>query len=282
MMSLHSGFSSIDKIFNKAQTAKYYMSIRLETDGLFISVYDPDSQKYVAIESSLHATSSELYNYISKHEWIRNRFSKIIVILPSKHYTIVPDALYKVDNVADYYSFVHELKAGYEIRTVDISEINAKLVYAVDSNYIDISKEFFSVSFIIPQPGAFLLYVLPRFKNTRSSMIFMNLHNDNFDLLVLEDGKMMRFFNNFMSKADEDIVYYLLFVIDQLALNPESVKVVLSGVTEDKSSLIRLLKKYIRFVEIIQHDSNLDSSYILNEVDKHKYLDILNPMLCEL
>lgn len=281
MMSLQKGFNFIDKIFNKAQTVKYYMSIRLETDGLFVSVYDPVVQKYIALEKSLHGTSSELYSYISKHEWIGNPFAKKVIVFPSKQYTLVPRVLLKRDSIIDYLKFVHEIKPGFEVLSLEQDESDSTLIYSVDRNYIDIADEFFSGSKIIPQPGAFMRLVLPKYKNSRSSMIFINLYNEDFDILVLEEGKM-RFFNNFISKSYEDLVYYLVFVIDQLSLNPESAKVLLSGNIEDKSSLMRLLKKYVRFVEIMKYDSNLDNSYALNEVEKHKYLDILNPMLCEL
>jgi len=91
----------------------------------------------------------------------------------------------------------------------------------------------------------------------------------------------MKFCNNYTFKAPEDLVYYTLFVMDQLSLNPEKAEVTMSGKISIKSEVVKLLRKYIRFVNVLKFDGDTSLSYALSEVEPHRFIDLLNPALCE-
>lgn len=280
MTGLRSGVLYFDRIFDKARSEKYFLSIRFEPDGLFYAVFDTEIQKYIALESSLQYGTAELYDFIGKHEFLRKSFSKIVCIIPSSQYTLVPNALYNPDKKEEYLSFIFDVHQGNQIHTSDLASEDAKLIYATPLAYDQIAEDFFPSAMLLPRTAAFINYILPRFRNVPSSLIFMNLYRDEFDLLVLENGKM-KFCNNYSFKAPEDLVYYTLFVMDQLSLNPEKAEVSMSGKISIKSDLVKLLRKYIRFVNVLKFDGNTSLSYALSEVEPHRFIDLLNPALCE-
>lgn len=280
MAGLRSGVLCFDRIFDKACSEKYFLSIRLEPDGFFYAVFDTEIQKYIGMESSLQSGTAELYDFISKHEILRKKFCKTVCIVPSNQYTLVPNALYAPKKKEEYLSFIFNVHPGSQISTSDVTSEDAKLIYATSMAYNQIAQDFFPSAVILSRAAALINYVLPRFRNRPSSLMFINLYRDEFDLLVLENGKMI-FCNNYTYKAPEDLVYYTLFVMDQLSINPEKAEVNMSGNISIKSDLLKLLRKYIRFVSILKYDGGSQLSYAFSEVEPHRFIDLLNPALCE-
>lgn len=280
MTSLRSGISYFDRNFSQSNTANYCLSIRLEPDGLLFSVYDTINQQYIAFETTLHGGIAELYSFIADHKWLKDDFSKVTVIFPGSIYTIIPNVLYNPSNEEEYFSFSHQLPSGYLISSTILTQTDARIIYATNSAWLQIINDFFPTSIRLPQSACFINFILPRFRNSTNTTLFLNLYNEDFDLLVLEQGKL-KLCNNYVYKSAEDVAYYTLFVMDQLSLNPETIVLNLSGKVDGKSPLLRLLRKYIRFVNILNYNEGLKLSYALSEVNPHMFTDILNPMLCE-
>lgn len=281
MTGLRTTVSCFDRIFEKASSEKYNLSIRLQPDGLLFSVHDPINQKYIGFESVILAGAPEIYEFIGKSELLTRGFRKTVCITPASKYTIVPGALFVADKSSEYFSFVYPLENGEELNSTKLFFDEAELIYATDMAYLQIIRDYFPHSIALPGVASFVNYILPRYRNTRSSAIFLNLYSDNFDLLLLNDGRML-FCNNFKFKTAEDLVYYTIFVIDQLKVNPEKVELKLSGNIPSQSELLKLLRKYIKTVDLLNDESDVQLSYALNELDRYRFIDLLNPRLCEL
>jgi uncharacterized alpha/beta hydrolase family protein len=79
----------------------------------------------------------------------------------------------------------------------------------------------------------------------------------------------------------------LLFTLEQLNLNPLTVKVVVAGQIETEGNLISSIKKYIKFVNFFSNTTSVFTSANAHqsELDKlppHYYFSVLNQHLCEL
>lgn len=280
MTGLRTTVSCFDRIFEKASSEKYNLSIRLQLDGLLFSVYDPIILKYIGFESVMLAGASEIYDFVGKNELLIRKFQKTVIITPASKYTIVPGALFAADKSSEYFSFVHQLDNGEELNSTKLFFDEAVLIYASDLAYNQIIKDYFPHSAALPGVAAFVDFILPRYRNIRSSAMFLNIYSDNFDLLLLNDGNMI-FCNNFNFKTIEDLVYYTIFVIDQLKVNPEKVELKLSGNIGTNTELLKLLRKYIKTVDLLNYEPDAQMSYALNELDRYRYIDLFNPRLCE-
>ncbi len=281
MSGLRSSVSYFDRIFDKASSEKYLLSIRFHPDGLFFSVFDADSQKYIGFQSEILAGVTDIYKYLSTDGLLRNSFQKSVVIIPTSKYTIVPGSLYIPEMISEYFSFVHQLPVHDELRACDLITDDAKVVYSSNIAWFQLIEEFFPSATVLPGITAHANYCLPKFKGSRKSVMLLNLYDDNFDMVLLEEGKL-KFCNNFNFKSAEDIIYYTIFVIDQLKVNAEKVEIKLSGNIQEKSNLIKLLRKYIRTVDVLDYHNNIQLSYALSEVEIFRYFDLFNPRLCEL
>jgi hypothetical protein len=113
----------------------------------------------------------------------------------------------------------------------------------------------------------------------RNDHIFVHLRENNFDLLVF-DRKQLRYCNSFLIKAPEDLVYYLVFVMEQLDLNPEESEVTLIGAIDRGSPGYGLLSKYIRNLDFSPRNDSYSYSYVFDDLPGHYYFPLLNLGLC--
>ena len=122
------------------------------------------------------------------------------------------------------------------------------------------------------------LYV--NYKNVMGEgRIFLNVRDGEFDLMIFR-GKQLNYCNSFPFRSPEDMVYYLIFVMEQMNLNPEAVPLVLLGDTERKSSVYDLLYRYIRTIEFAARNETFNYSYLLDDLPGHSFYTLFNSEQC--
>jgi len=86
----------------------------------------------------------------------------------------------------------------------------------------------------------------------------------------------MLFYNSFNYHSAEDFIYYLLFVCEQLHLNPETIEVVLLGEIEKNSTVYSLTQKYIRTIIFGERTDGAQYSYQLQTIPSNYYFTLFN------
>ena len=123
--------------------------------------------------------------------------------------------------------------------------------------------------------------LLINFKNkTRNNSLFVQLHKDYFELVYLKNGKLF-FHNSFKFKTKEDFIYFLLAAIDQLNLNPETVKLNLLGDFSKSSIFYEMVYQYIRHIEFVEKNEIFNYSYLLDKIAHHQFHTLFNVLQCE-
>lgn len=283
-----------DRLFDQALTSQYSLSIRFEPDGLSFSVYSHLVSRYIVLESVIlnkastsaenvqvkHDISEQLNGFLIKHPWLLNQFRHTVLIQNSLIYTLVPHALYDPLKKAEYLKFVFKTGDSVVFRDHFLNSAEAWVVYALPESLGIIPDQHFAGSRVMHHAGAMIETLLPRYRhNEIQNPVFVNIRKGSFDIIVLKEGKL-RYCNSFSWKVNEDLVYYLIFVLDQLALNPENVPVMLMGIVEQTSSLYELLQRYVRQIDFMRTAEVSKSGIPLSDSNEYKFFDILNPGLC--
>lgn len=287
--------SSYDRLFDQAQTRQYNLSIRLNPDGLSFSVYSIPHKKYIALESfrfpetfqtpggSLATTVylDQIAKTIDEKPWMAAEFKNRIIIYNTRIYTLVPEPLYKVENQADYLRFVHKINEDDLILSSKFHALDTRVVFGINKNIYREINAWFNNPGLIHHAAALTESILPRFKHTDSeNPVFLNISSKFIDIIVLRNNTL-NFMNTFEWKAPTDIAYFLLFVIDQLSLNPGKINVYLSGEIDENDDNYQLLSRYIRNIGFLSHKESYTKGYAIELLATHKYYELLNPALCE-
>jgi hypothetical protein len=117
--------------------------------------------------------------------------------------------------------------------------------------------------------------VLNAEKNAEKPKMYVNVDNENFDIVVVENGSL-KFYNSFEYKTKEDFIYYILFTSEQLKLNPETLELIFTGNIDSKDELYVIAYKYVRFVFFSKRLDNYKFSDQAQPENNHSQFVILN------
>jgi hypothetical protein len=277
--------SLVDESFDPKQLADFQLVLQLGSDGLLASIFDKEKNKYIAFEyysfQQVYNTEllSELFDIALKEsKFLSQRYKAVSCSMVSSLATIVPTALYEDDRKKIYLKFNTSLQGDELVMVDDIRNLDAKNVFALpfsikaklDSMYAKVTYHHFSSGLIET--------LLSQNKNETKKKLFVHVQASHFEAVVIE-GKKLAFYNTFNYHSAEDFIYYLLFVCEQLHLNPESIETVLIGEIERSSAIFTLAQKYIRNLKFGERTDNSGYSYQLQSFPKHYYFSLFNSYL---
>ena len=106
------------------------------------------------------------------------------------------------------------------------------------------------------------------------------MRQNEIDIAVTE-GKKLILLNSFLKNNNEDILYFTLFVCEQLGIDLEKTQFILTGEVEAESALFKLLFTYIRKINFADRNKTLSFSNKFNIVPPHFYHTLFSLALCE-
>lgn len=282
-------FNAYDESLNKAHSKSYRLSIQLSLDGFSFTLFNTLNSKFISLESSEFSASDQPSEFliafdemVRKHAWLTEEFAEVDIIFESFGSTLIPSALYNPNDKGVLAKFNFEVSEQMEIRADKLINCDAYLLYSVPKTLVKILNKLFP-SYSLHSHAAVLIEVLMILnKNqTTGKQIFVNVRNTNVDIVIVE-GKQLLFYNAFPYHSKQDFIYYIIFVIEQLNLNPEDIELRFSGKIDKKSTLFDMAWKYIRNIQFQELPSAYRYSYVFNDIPPHYYFVLLNSGVCEL
>ena len=195
-----------------------------------------------------------------------NRLDSIFLVYYNAKSILVPSVLFNKKNLMDYVKY-NSIVSGDNLFSYDnVLNKSIKNAYVSSSeinNYI--FKKFGSFEYF--HYTTLLIDEFEKYVNSDFNFnFFLNIIDKKLDLICFEKSSFI-FYNSFDFFNDEDVLFYTLFCLKQLKIDPEKVFMSCSGKINLKSSLYLLLYKYIRNIKIIDLQED-ESNNILFSVKK--------------
>ena len=258
------------------------MSIQISLSGLSFSILNRSTNsiellKHVHLEKK--ATPFELLNnlkvIIESNSDFEQDFDSVICIYQNELACLVPEALFDEKNVADYLKFNAKiLKTDY----ISFDKLITNESMNVYVPLVNINNYIFDTfgSFDFKHASTVLIEtVLQLNSKVEHDIMHINVNTSTFEIIYIQEKKLT-FYNTFEFTTKEDFIYYILFSVEQLQLNPETIKVVLSGGVNKEDDLFNIVYKYIRFVEFAQKGPNYNIEIEGEQNFDHNDFIILN------
>ncbi|WP_236027448.1 DUF3822 family protein [Gelidibacter pelagius] len=258
------------------------LSIQISLSGLsFCILNSSDSEveylKRTDFNSKLtpEAVLEKLQGIVSNEPLLSQHFDSILVLFQNELSNFVPEEFFEEQNAADY------LKFSSKILTTDF--ISHDKIEAIDSinvfvPYININNYLFDLYGEFEYKHAstiFLEQILKNEEDSHDDKIYINVEPLHFEMVVMKKGQF-QLYNTFEYFTKEDFIYFILFSIEQLKLNTETVIIKLTGNIVKDDELYQMLYTYIRYVEFDGPSKN----YTYNNTDetslRHQHTLILN------
>lgn len=275
----------LDEAFDKTGTSGYQLIVQIGLDGVQLAVKEIRKNKFIALENYQFKDVfsfdivTDLWDMLAlESKLILPKYKQVTCIVVNNHSTIVPAPLFDAGKKTAYLQFNSSIEESDWIGVDDIKNLDAKNIFAIplvlkeklDSQFSGLTYHHCST--------VLLESLLVQNKNQASKKFIVHIHHSRFEAIVLE-GKKLVFYNTFQFLTPEDFIYYLLFIYEQLQMNPETQEAVFIGDVEKNSELFNWALRYIRTVKMGERTDTADYSYQLQTLPRHSFFTLFNSYL---
>lgn len=204
-----------------------------------------------------------------EHPELTKMYDDVVVLHDNNLNTFVPTALFDEQFLGSYLQYNTKVFETdfFTFDAMPNQEMNNVYVpYANINNYLLDQFESFdyrhSTSILVSK-------LLERSKNVEEKQVFVHFGKDKFEIVVVQNQKLI-LFNSFEFATEADFIYYLLFTAEQLNLNPEHFKLHLLGNISEESTLFKMAYKYVRHVALMDV-SDLQKNNSFSTADNLKH-----------
>jgi hypothetical protein len=274
--------------YNKAgdANAQASLSLLIGKASLMYAVFNAD---FSALSELVHVTQKQEATGPLQDEgdWLRRmldnfqlrsrKFAKVFCAVQGRNFVLLPEAYVPEDGLRPVLRFSSgqaEVRntLSHHLAGVQFSfEPQPLLVSEVERNWNNAA---------LRHSGAVNISLLLQHRSLASADILLVLGDGVMELCARRNNELL-FYNQFDVQGDEDVLYYLLFMLDQFQLDPAVVRLAVCAQKEADDALLIAMKKHIRHVQL-PADGTVKMGGELSRIPAHYYFPLLNQHLCEL
>ncbi len=274
--------SFIDEAFNPAYTSGFQLILQISIDNILITVNDKTKNRFIAFENytfqnvyNFDGVSEVLVTLIKDSKLINHKYKYVVCVIVNNLSTLVPNALFEDERKKMYLKFNASLQGDEMVLVNDLKSMDAKNIFGLHLSIKSKLDYLFRNIRYHHASSALIDTLMLQNKNQAGKKLFVHVQQSHFEAIVI-DGKNLLFYNTFNYNSAEDFVYYLLFVCEQLQLNPETIEVVLLGEIERNSTIYSLTQKYVRKLKFGERSDEAQFSYQLQILPQHYHFTLFN------
>ena len=277
----------IDKSFDPEQSNLCHLSIQICLDGFSFAILDIPKGKYTVLKSInfflkrprlLYMHVREL---VSKDELLGLKYKSIEITYATEKFTLVPQAFFHHGYSEKYFGFNQETEKGYTIDKTLFSKAEAWCIFTIPENLKDYLALTFPKSTIRHNLFPLIERSLKENKNfPERKQVHLNFFKSSFELIVISGTKLL-LCNQFNYSGENDVLYYVLYVFDQLKLSPDTTELILHGQLPPADSTYQSLKRYVRKSIFANSTSLYNYSYAFDQLPGHYFTSLLDLYKCE-
>ena len=260
-----------------------HLSIQLSLDGFSFCVID---KSYNLVQELVHHEFKEkagtpenllarIEEIFKREELLKYKYGSVNVSHVNELSALVPKSLFDENNLKSYIRYSSKT---YENDYVVYDEVE-------DHDMINVYIPFVNVNnFLLDQFGSFeykhfsttlLSNLLNTYKFSEHPHLFVHLEKSRMYLVAISNSKL-QLYNSFSFSTQEDFIYYILFVLEQLSMDPETVELVLSGQIDIDSPLYKIAYTYVRKISLIENRFKYDFAKGVDEGSKRRHMTLIH------
>jgi hypothetical protein len=259
------------------------LSLLLGDETIQFAVFSNNFKEVNEIGEETLETQSSGYvdavmRFVQNHRFNYVKFVKVNILLLNKDFTLLPKSYASVSDTNSAAIFA----IGANNETTILSHVvnDIKFFYCLRHELLNyLEKTFTNCS--IRHSGAVALNLLFNNHSLLNTDVFLNIGKGSVEMAA-RNAKTILFYNVFDFETNEDILYYLLFIMEQNGLNPSSVRLRIAAQKPADDEIIKTLKRYVREVDLCVHDKSIQLTGELLRQPSHYFFPLLNQHLCEL
>lgn len=273
-----------DETLDINSTENYELSIQVSPDGLSFCLLDSIRNKFVLIrsfgaEDNKYFNADMISELLLKDDFLTKHYKRVHCVIPSQKFTLVPSPLFDPGKKDEYFTFNHNLEEGNIVSADKTNDPDAFLVYSMSRAI----SELINCTYPGVYPHHHIKLLLDHTSSIRKSIngnyLHVHVERDFFNLIVF-DNNVLKFCNSFVYRNISDILYYVLNAFKNLGIKQEET-IYFSGLTEKYDDLSSSFSLYVRNIKFSKPSGNFTFSYVFNDTELHRFINMFTVVDCE-
>jgi len=247
------------------------LSIQVSLNGLSFCIVDTIANTIKRFkrlnfgkELSPYETLKELKQLFRDSQVSDYSFTEVVVIHRNNLFNLVPKPLFDKAELANYLKFNVKILANDLVEYDEIDSYDLVNVYVPFVNINNYIYDLFGEFEFMHHGTIMVQSLLNSHSNGNEPICYVHVADKQMDITVLTQ-KQLLFFNSFQFITKEDFIYYLLFTLEQLKLNTETIKLRLFGSVDMGDELYNIAYEYIQHISLFIPPSDI---YSTEELEK--------------
>jgi hypothetical protein len=273
-------FALFNDTFSIVKTNTYHLNILLKPSGISYTILDSVRRKCVAVKNFTFQGVFDTNDYLdrikdffSKDTFLGKTYKSIDFVFSSRKSTIIPLELFDKKMLKSYFTFIHPLDEFEEIHFNKLNKIDAVNVFSIPSEITTLMVNHYPELRFYHQASTFIDNMLTK-SETVGYVIGVMVYAKYIDVVVCNKGKLL-LYNNFNYQNENDFVYHISNIYQQLRISDAKTNLFLSGDIEKDSPKYKLLTKYIRNTWFLKISESLNIKFLFKEIPEHYLTNLL-------
>lgn len=284
--------NKVDPQFDATLGLQYRLSILLGQNGFSFLVTHVSTKKILVIESYRSSQSenhhsergwpssgNDYYNQLNKSELSHLSYQKVDIAVASHKITLAPHNFIHGHEFA-VMSAAHSVHENEEILTELLFDSGPVIAIAIPKYIREYCRTLFPGAVMRVAPAVFVKGVFRKHSDLIVRQIFLNVFNGYFEMCVIQGSRLL-YLNAFRYSAPSDVLYFVIFVLEQLGFVPSEENITLMGDISDSEIVFNQLKMYCASLRYAKHPDGVEYSETFADIHIHNYFTLLNIPLCE-
>lgn len=273
-----------DETLDINSTENYELALQVSPDELSFCLLDTIRNKFVLIrsfkpEDNKYFNIDALRDLINNDDFLTKNYKKVSIVIPSAKFTIVPAPLFDPGKKEEYYTFNHLKGEADLIFANKLTDPDAFIVFAIDRHLYEMVNTFFRGANPVHHLKPLFNQISHIRKSIHENYIHVHVERDYFNLIIFGSNQL-RFCNTYNYRNISDILYFVLSAFKKLDIKQEET-VYFSGLTEKYDDISSNFSIYIRNIKFAEPVGNFTFSYVFNDTELHKFLNLFTIVNCE-
>ncbi|MBC8265768.1 MAG: DUF3822 family protein [Flavobacteriales bacterium] len=267
---------------NNLLTEKCHLSVEVGLNNLSFCLFDTLSFTYVLLKefefnaNGISKSCKIIKDIIASESLLQKEFYSSSLALNHFPSTLVPIPFYKEEKNKEILKFNHEVYE--EILSDKMQQMEAINIYSIPRELLTLIHEYFPNTQIKCNSSILIEQLLLQNKSNEEK-VYTLVKNNILEICILKQDRL-QLHNSFLISTKEDILYYLLFALEQMGMSGEKIELILIDDILKSDEKYNLLYEYVRDISFVNRSEKLNFSKELDSIKSHQYFCLFSQLLC--
>ncbi|MGA0555170.1 DUF3822 family protein [Larkinella sp. VNQ87] len=275
-----------EESFDPSTTDSFQLCLEMSKERFRFCVVEPAERRCIWLEDYTFPTLltenpliPSLRTIYQNHPVLQSSYWKMIhVSVNSSSFTLIPSALFRKEYAAQYLQLMrgNPLSASEHALAYTHRNEEFQAVFSVDNALTDWLAATYPLQQItLVHQSSALIQATSMTDSVLNSdqKLSLNFEGDSVTIVFRKGGQFM-FCNRFAFKNATDLVYYILYVVNELQTEPKALQVVLYGEITPFAEIYTSLEQFLPNLSFGQTPAGLQLTAAFDDVPEHRYFSL--------